>query len=86
MRNQRNFRRQSGRQSNGQQMDERATTKIHCFCEGQQVDDLTGVATVSWSTCMGTVSNGVVDCSCCSRHAGKSASSTASGGFLSRFF
>lgn len=69
MRNQKNFRGQSGRPSpigGGS----RATMKIFCHCSTSTVDDLTGAVTHGFRICEGTATAGVADCSCCTRSKG----------------
>ena len=64
MRNQRNFRGQSGKPTT---TTARATINIQCHCMYTYLDDMTGTPLSGLFICTGTVTAGVPNCSCCKR-------------------
>jgi len=64
MRNQRNFRGQSGKPTT---TTSRATMKIQCHCQYTYIDDMTGSSMQGQWICTGTITANVANCSCCRR-------------------
>ena len=70
MRNQRNFRGQSGRTT--QPMGGARQSDINCCCQLTEIDDVTGAVRTYFRYCKGTVHEGnPADCSCCGSLKGK---------------
>ena len=65
MRNQRNFRGQSGKPTTFGTS--RATMKIQCHCMFTYIDDMTGTPLSGLFICTGTITANVANCSCCKR-------------------
>ena len=65
MRNQRNFRGQSGKPTTFGTS--RATMKIQCHCMFTYIDDMTGTPLSGLFICTGTITANVANCSCCRR-------------------
>ena len=83
MRNQRNFRGQSGRPSKlpsggGEKV---MTRDINCCCEMSETDDVTGNVNTYYQFCVGTTTLGVADCTCCDRLSPKGGNAMTSGLF-----
>jgi hypothetical protein len=64
MRNQRNFRGQSGRLTSGGGSVERESP-FTCVCQVVKISDYTGNEYSTQRVCQGTLNQGVRDCSCC---------------------
>ena len=73
MRNQRNFRGQSGRTTQRPlPMGGARQSDINCCCQMSEIDDVTGQVSTYFRYCKGTVHEGnPADCSCCGSLKGK---------------
>lgn len=65
MRHKRNFRGQAGAMRTRPSLGIGRETPFTCVCQVITIDDFTGTPQSSTRICVGTATEGVLDCSCC---------------------